>query len=357
MPSAAAAHEAYRSRRRFGNLDGLRFICISMVLWHHNAPLWEEDLMLATRGFLGVDFFFVLSGFLITTLLLRERAERGEFSMRNFYLRRILRIVPVYFFVVTAVASYYILVQGQTDLLRLLPFYYLFLSNFLTEHIPLLTITWSLSVEEQYYMLWPLILLVLPPRLLVPVCLALIALNVALALDLFGIDPVAAGPLLFTLPNATYAPIIMGSLAAVILHHRRGFDAAFAAAGWPGAAVAGFAVLVAVLQFGPGNLIGLPNLAVHTMMTFILVALVVREETAITPFLAHPLVARIGVVSYGMYLYHLIALDIVNRTGRILGIEPSTWTVLGLYFVLSWLIAELSFRTLEAWFQRYRPKS
>ena len=118
--SDAAAHAAYRDRRRFGNLDGLRFICIFMVLWHHFTPFpYLEQWMGFRRGFLGVDFFFVLSGFLITTLLLREASQTGRISLRNFYLRRILRIVPVYFFVVTCVSAYYILVKGRTELLEL----------------------------------------------------------------------------------------------------------------------------------------------------------------------------------------------------------------------------------------------
>ena len=134
----------YRQTRYFPNLDGLRFICISMVLWHHAQPFERGTIQLFDRGFLGVDFFFVLSGFLITTLLLRESDQRGQFSIGNFYLRRILRIVPVYFFVVSAVIAYYGLVKGE-QIGHLAPFYYLFLSNFLPEHIPTLSITWSLN--------------------------------------------------------------------------------------------------------------------------------------------------------------------------------------------------------------------
>lgn len=86
--------------------------------------------LLLTRGFLGVDFFFVLSGFLITTLLLRETAQRGRFSLRDFYRRRIVRIVPVYFFVVTIASVYSVLIKGETQYAGLVPYYYLFLSNF-----------------------------------------------------------------------------------------------------------------------------------------------------------------------------------------------------------------------------------
>lgn len=352
---ADEAYRAYRARRRFGNLDGLRFICIFAVLFHHNANLDNPGAEILGRGFLGVDFFFILSGFLITTLLLREADATGRISMRNFYLRRILRIVPVYFFVVTGISTYYVLIKGRSDLAELVPFYYLFLSNFLTHDIPLLTITWSLSVEEQYYLLCPMVLALMPRKWLVPTCLVLIALNVASKMGLLGIDPVAAGPLLFRLPNATYAPIILGSLVAILLHRPDTFARARAIAGGRYAPVAAAVFLLAFLAFGPVDLVGLPNLLVHCTMAFLLVSLVVHEKTVFTPFLANPVIARVGVVSYGMYLYHHLALDLVSRvTG--LPAAQGNLVVLGLYFVLTYLIAEVSFHTLEAYFRRFRPK-
>lgn len=174
-----AAFKAYRDTTRFGSLDGLRFLCILAVLWHHSplTPIYLDQLQLAGRGFAGVDFFFVLSGFLITTLLLREEAEKGGFSLRGFYWRRILRIVPVYFLVVTLVAVYFIGWKGQGQWSELLPYYYLFLSNFLVGDIPLLDPTWSLAVEEQYYLIWPLTLLILPRRWVAPVLIAGIAVK------------------------------------------------------------------------------------------------------------------------------------------------------------------------------------
>lgn len=348
-------HAAYRARARFGNLDGLRFICIFMVLWHHFTPFpYLENWMAFRRGFLGVDFFFVLSGFLITTLLLREASAKGSISLRHFYLRRILRIIPVYFFVITCVSTYFIAIKGQTELLELLPFYYLFLSNFLIDHIPLLTITWSISVEEQYYMLWPLLIVLLPWRFLVPVCIALIVTNVAISAGLFGRMEGYLGPLRFALPAATYAPIILGSLAAVLLHWRRSYEVLHSLFSSKLATPLSFVMLIVLFQVLPGDLRGLPNLAIHSTMTLCLVTLVLRENTVISPFLQLPIVARVGAVSYGIYLYHLIALDI---THRVLPAEIlPKWALFTAFAILSYLVAELSFRTLEAYFQRFRPR-
>jgi len=117
---------------------------------------------LTQRGFLGVDLFFVLSGFLITTLLLRERAGRGRIALGAFYRRRALRLLPVSLPVVTALGSVAVLVQGRGQYAAIWPYYYVFLATFLTDHIPLLSPTSSRSEEEQFYLLWPLALVPWP---------------------------------------------------------------------------------------------------------------------------------------------------------------------------------------------------
>lgn len=351
---ATAAFAAYQDTKFFRNLNGLRFICIAMVLWHHAPPVDMEMVQLFGRGFLGVDFFFVLSGYLITTLLLREARDHGRFSIRDFYIRRILRIVPVYVFVVSCVAAYYILVQGQTQYLQLLPYYYLFLSNFLTEHIPTLAITWSLSVEEQFYLIWPALLLFLPRRFWVPLLVLLIGVNVLLSGGWIPYEPAAIGPLLFKLPNATYAPILMGALLAIVLHHPHGFAVAWRAVGQFYASLLLLVGLVLVLQLTPANVLGWPNLLIHSTMMLLLTALVVRGATVLTPFLESRVIARVGEISYGVYLYHLLALDVWMRTAGKMGFDAG-WIKLFGYSVLSIVIAEISFRTLEAFFRRFRP--
>ena len=80
-------YRAFRDTKFFGSLDGLRCFCIAFVLWHHRPEnlTGDDPIMILTRGFTGVDFFFVLSGFLITTLLLREEERNGRFSLLSFF--------------------------------------------------------------------------------------------------------------------------------------------------------------------------------------------------------------------------------------------------------------------------------
>ncbi|WP_299733782.1 acyltransferase [uncultured Tateyamaria sp.] len=351
-------YQSYQSARHFGSLDGLRFICITAVIWHHST--WFRDLgteiTLLSRGFLGVDFFFVLSGYLITTLLLREEERHGFFDLRHFYWRRLLRIVPVYFFVVGLNAAYAALVLGQPELLSLLPYYFLFLSNFLTEHIPNLTITWSLAVEEQYYLIWPLLLLLLPRRWILPVLLALITLNVLGHMGLLNwMAPTAThlGPLKFHLPP--YAPILMGSVAAIALHNGRMFALLEPVLAQRSAILVSFALLIGALQMLPGSVIGWPAFVIHLAMCLVLVTAVMREDHMMRWALTNRVITRIGQISYGMYLYHLPLLVVGFKVLETLGLYSGP-ALFFFYYALTVIVSEISFRTLEAWFTGLRPR-
>lgn len=357
-----SGHAAYMATRQFGSLDGLRFLCITAVIWHH-TPIWPDLTgisVLFARGHTGVDFFFVLSGYLITTLLLREEAAEGRFSLRGFYWRRALRILPVYYLVVTLAAANAILRGGASEYLEILPFYYLFLANFIyVEHIPFLDPTWSLAVEEQYYLIWPALLLLLPRRWIGPVLGLLIAVNVLAGAGVFnalGLSGFAAGPLYFAISGATFAPILMGSLAALVLHRPRGFALLAPVLGHRVAAPLCLAAVIAALAAFPGALEGWPNLAVHGAMTATVIALVMREDNGLAPVLRLPPLVRIGQISYGIYLYHLFAHGIMLRLFEPLGLEGRWWLFLVAYYALTILIAEISFRTYEAWFMRLRHK-
>ena len=356
LTESSGAFDAYRATKYFANLDGLRFICIFAVLWHHAPAFSPPDIQLDNRGFLGVDFFFVLSGYLITTLLLREAAQYGSFSLRDFYIRRAVRILPVYFLVVTCVSFYYIVLKGEHQYLELLPFYYLFLSNFLIDDIPLLAVSWSLSMEEQYYLLWPLLLLLLPQRWVVPVLTGLIAINVLVITDLiWSPEPIQTGPLWIDMPKATYVPILMGSLAAVLLHYRRSFEWLWPLVSHWAASVLAVVGLVVALELLPPVTVGFPNLVIHSLMTLILITLVVQDRTPFSGFLTHPLIVRIGAISYGVYLYHLLALDVVVRVLTYFDILGPV-LVFVVYTIVSCIISEISFRTFEAYFHRFRPR-
>jgi len=151
------------STSRIPSLDGLRAISIAMVLGGHAEvsqgfpETWSKVWPYFVNGNLGVKCFFVLSGYLITSLLLKEEARFGRISLADFYRRRVLRIFPVYYLYLVTV-----LVLDRFTSLQVAPSAFVAAGTFTTplwgEPHYVLFHTWSLSVEEQFYLLWPLVL-------------------------------------------------------------------------------------------------------------------------------------------------------------------------------------------------------
>lgn len=183
----------------FENLDFLRFIACFAVFLGHSAPHGIADLLpyyvydkfihLITNGGLAVSFFFVLSGFLITFLILKEKEKTNTIYIKRFYMRRLLRIWPLYLSVVLFGFCIYPYAKSLLGISSIIPnnplLYYTFLANFDSiklSHLGLLTIsspemlavTWSVAIEEQFYLVWPLLFLFFPKRQYVHVLLATI---------------------------------------------------------------------------------------------------------------------------------------------------------------------------------------
>lgn len=160
------SHNAYLSLPYFSSLDGLRAISVLLVLISHARGAEAFHWL---RGANGVTVFFVLSGFLITTLALREEARQGFLDIRAFFIRRIFRILPVYYL---ALGLYCALILGlgieghrRDDFLGALPFYAFYFQeypHFLTPGIPF-EVSWSLGIEEKFYLLWPFLAFWLKP--------------------------------------------------------------------------------------------------------------------------------------------------------------------------------------------------
>src|SRR6185503_13092808 len=157
-----SGYQAYRSTKFFGSLDGLRALSILAVIWHHCG--WQKvpgEWALAGTGYLGVHLFFVISGFLITTLLLREKEDTGRISLRDFYIRRTLRIFPLYYTVIGLyVVTVFLFEKNPADAREFfgnLPFFLTYTSNWFVqlEGRVIFYFAWSLAAEEQFYLVWP----------------------------------------------------------------------------------------------------------------------------------------------------------------------------------------------------------
>lgn len=299
--AATEAWIAFRQQRHFGSLDGLRCASILAVLWHHSP---HGDLTPATRGFLGVDLFFVLSGFLITTLLLRERAATGTISLRAFYMRRLLRIFPLYYATLFGCVVLALLRPGSAvsqDFLRVLPWYLTYTSNWgPTEDF--FAHAWSLAVEEQFYLVWPPILVFAGTRRAVPALAVFLTGNVALDLGLFGPEALEIGRRL-----AAFTAIGFGVLLGIAMHQPRTFAwlEPFVGRHWSILLPLG---ALAALVWVPGDIAGWPRLAIHLAMTWLVAAAVARTNHGLASALRQRLVVHIGAISYGMYLLHGLCL-------------------------------------------------
>ena len=262
--------------------------------------------------------FFVLSGFLIVTLLLRERDRLGTISLKKFYARRMLRIFPIYYLLLLVVLLLYLVAKPASSTAReyylSLPFLLTYTSNWVQLQAHNMSIMWSLAAEEQFYIGWPMIEKLLRPLGVFVVLAAVLIVNQFInfgALDgvfaaLYGGRPDL--PIL----DVTFTPIALGVFLAHLLNARRTFSASYRLLGHRGSSLVFGAVLLALVAFAPGDISGLARLCIQLGMMLVLGALVVREDHWARPVLTFAPLAYLGTISYGIYLYHMWAIHPVR---------------------------------------------
>ncbi|WP_158971902.1 acyltransferase family protein [Chachezhania sediminis] len=332
-------------------IDGLRTLAVVPVI------LFHAGFDVFSGGFVGVDIFFVISGYLITTILIND-LEAGRFSIVNFYERRARRILPALFLVMLVCLPFawlLLLPPDLKDFSASLISVVTFVSNILfwqqsgyfdtaAELKPLLH-TWSLAVEEQYYIFFPVLLFLLwrMGRRVVTAALAVLFLA-SLALAQWGVvyKPSAA---FFLLPTRTWE-LLVGSFCAVYLtRHPMPARSPLTEA----LSLLGIAMIAAsVVFFGPET----PTPGLYALVPTLGTALIVffaRPETLSGRFLGNRVLVGIGLVSYSAYLWHQPIFAFARQTGG----EPAAWIMLllsalaiGLAY-LSWKYVEAPFRNRE----------
>lgn len=299
-------HHEFLEQRQFNSLDGVRCFCILAVLWHHaNPPNFPPIL---TRGFLGVDMFFVLSGFLIVTLLLREQSTVGKISLRKFYARRALRIFPVYYGMLLFLTLFYGVLKSQGDraasFTSVLPFYLTYTSNWSLVQAAGLGITWSLATEEQFYLFWPAIEKLNHKRVVYVVLGLIILVN---QLTNFGLlkgvfSTIYRSPTVeLEILSTTFTPICLGIGLAHLLHQSQSFNLVIRSLGHRRSPIIILLlVLLVVINFAPIDISGFPRLLIQLLMALLLGSLVVREDHSLQPRLRFYPIVRIGKISYSI---------------------------------------------------------
>ncbi len=352
FPQEAVAGTRKNSSPRIPSLDGCRAISILLVILSHlcHTPAFRAFDPYAHLVFhfgpFGVKVFFVISGFVITTLLLNEERRNGAVSIKRFYVRRALRIWPVayaYLFVVAVLA--------WKNVIRVAPHYFFYAGAFLMNHVQetnwFTGHFWSLAIEEQFYLVWPLIFLLTARRGRLTCCFLILFLAPLLRTLAYLYEPVIYGAMQLSLLFVGDA-IAMGCLLALlskelensrILRRIINLRCFFVV---PLLSVIMYTALkwLPAFYFAGGDSIALICIAVTLWK-------VMHVRGAVFRFLNSKTMVNIGVLSYSLYIWQQLFL---NPT------SPSPLNRLPLNLLLICAVSTFSYRWIEAPFLRLRPR-
>lgn len=358
---------------RISSLDGVRGLATVMVLTGHflfadvyRNQWWFE---MAHSGWLGVDLFFVLSGFLITGILLKSKGKPHYF--REFYRRRFLRIFPLYYAVIIYAALAILLIDRAPERLwngyDSLGWFLAFIPNFALAfkndwlwqtNWAGLNHLWSLAVEEQFYMFWPLIVWAMPRKLLAASCAVLLCVGVVSR----QITDHAYGTLWsmgsYVLPFCRMDGLAGGSLLAILLHTKKiklgGFEQAIIRDITFLCFMGLFYWLVAENSHWRGTI------AAFTFVGFTYLALC--EEGIVRRICELKFLRHLGMFSYGLYIFHQLLFMVyfwyIRTPLEATGLPM--WAVQILYMVIAfgvtYALARLSWKFIEKPFLDLKEK-
>jgi peptidoglycan/LPS O-acetylase OafA/YrhL len=353
-------------------LDVLRFLAFLAVFMHHALPreaalylnkglppaITQFILAAKEAGAYGVDLFFVLSAYLITELLLREHAQRGSFSISAFYVRRALRIWPLYFvfLALTVFVVPEILPRDQFGTIYIVSFL-LFFGNWVcaANGLPhsVASPLWSISVEEQFYLAWPPLLRVVGIERIkhLAIAMLIVALSTRAVLAANAVEH----PAVWCNTIARLDSIALGAILAVALRGRAPQMKTVVRVLLGGAALAMFLLVAKYLgQDGPSSVITYTATALASVM-LLLAAL--QTDARFLRMPAFSWLVYLGRISYGLYVVHLLALALVPKFLIIyLGIPLGFGGRVLLSLLLTVLLAAISYKWLEQPFLRLKRR-
>jgi peptidoglycan/LPS O-acetylase OafA/YrhL len=352
----------------FHRLDALRFVCFFLVFGYHSFYTQDPEISghpaylfvkkgVFGNGNLGVNFFFVLSGFLITYLLAIEKKQLNTLRIGAFYMRRILRIWPLFFFCVAFGFLVFPLLKTWFGLASQETAHWwsfaLFVNNFdmLWHGAPdssVLSVLWSIAVEEQFYLIWPLLLLLIPQKKWDLLFIAVVACSCAFRYFVPGYETEEMHTL------SCMGDFAIGALAShALVKHT--FDNYFSEA----------RIVMPLLLFLSITVVVLFRFELLRQTTFSIVFERVVIGVLAAAWILHfcfanqylfrwadiPILQRLGRISYGLYCLHFIGILITLQLTNYFSFNTALWHVLLVEFVLSfavtWVLAELSYFFLE----------
>lgn len=357
----------------FPNLNGLRFFAALLVILHHTEQMkwewgfpsfWLVHPFFGFAGKLGVFFFFVLSGFLITYLLLAEEKEMKRISIGKFYVRRILRIWPLYFLVILfafalwphipaleapGISTEYI----YQDWLIKLGLFVFFLPNLalaLFGSVPYAAHTWSIGTEEQFYLVWPVLLnFFRKNRLQLMGIVILLYLLVSALLMWPGSDFIPYKKVIKAFWSSFHIDCMaIGGFFAVLLFQQH------ALVKW----LTNRYLFYGVLLLVAGLLIRGVFIPYFTpefyalLMGILILNFAVNKKGMIS--LENPVLHYLGRISYGLYMFHPVGVAFALFICRRLDVKTN-WMIYPLVLLITIILAGFSWRYYEQFFLKRKP--
>ena len=374
----------------FPNLDGLRFISFFVVFFYHSylsffAYLKDSDPVthsavgfLFKHGNLGVNFFFVLSGFLITYLLIKEKELKSTIHIGNFYVRRILRIWPLYylclfigFVLFTAIKKY----TGESAIDTANPWYYIFFAaifDFMQTwperpNAMMLSVLWSVAVEEQFYLTWPILLKIIPMRKFKFVFPAIMLFSLVFRAIYSGCDEGDPEGRLFAIRYfhtfSVIGDMALGGLFAYLCSYESRFKRFFVEL--PRMLIVLMYVLTFTIIFFKTQLFpcGIPVIFERLVIGAFFGMIILEQnysKNSLFKMGRFRLISKLGVYTYGLYCLHLIGMYIAVKIVAILGMNPedtlTAWVSLVISLLLSIVISISSYHLFEKWFLKLKDR-
>lgn len=369
----------------FPNLDGLRFVSFFVVFLYHSllsilsylkdaSPrLYTVVEFLFRNGNLGVNFFFVLSGFLITYLLIKEKEFTGRIHVPNFYVRRILRIWPLYYMcVLVGFVGFGLLkkMTGEPIMENASPWYYIFFgANFDIMHTwpekpdaLLLSVLWSVAVEEQFYLTWPLILSLVPLKKFRFVFPTIMALSLIFRSFYTG-DNDHDFAVRYFHTFSVIGDMALGGLFAYLVSYENKFKTFIT--NMSRSLIVMIYVLTLVFTlfkdqiFVPGVAVVFERIVIASLFGLI----ILEQNYARNSFYKMgrlKLISSLGVFTYGLYCLHFLglyfAIKIMNSMHLNGSLNAVAFSMIVVALLLSVGISLMSYHFYEKWFLKLKDK-
>ncbi len=361
---------AEEQKQYYPELDGLRFFAFLLVFIHNSpeyplGPIWQT---IHEYGWIGVDLFFCLSAFLTTKILAKEFYQTGHINVGYFYIRRILRIGPLYYLYIILAIIYIVQDQGWTEIIinhivGLSTFTYNIIYLFLTYKIYMVLVhLWAISYEMQFYAVIPYIIRIYQTsnekqRLLLILLIFLVGTLSRALLILFRIEH----PAIYMLPVTHFEALLGGFLlgtSTINTFLKKAGNWVIAALGFlcislvlnlPNTYIIGWRLMITYLSSGIG-------------MTLILFLIIHNSGSIFTYILNNRIINFLGKISFGLYIFHILIISLIWNVSSFISNTLSNQTnlyssvMIAISLLLTVLVSSISHRWIERPFLKFKQR-